>query len=250
MTLALSRRVLLTATAALPFATHAATPGAQKVTLTAADGHKLMAWKAEPVGKPKGGIVVLHAVYGPTTHMGDVCARWAEAGYAAIAPSLYDRVSPNENTVAYDKLQDGVKKMNALTEAMIFADVEAAAKAAGPADKVAISGFCFGGTWSWRAGAARKWAAQVNFYGSNVFDFNDLTPQAPTIFHVGDMDNQITMPKIDAIRAKHADMDLHIYSGAVHAFENPDQTASYKKDAAELAWQRSIAFMDRHVAKA
>ena len=246
----ISRRLALAGSAALPFAqARAAAPPAGKVTLTAADGHKLMAWKADALGRPKGGIVVLHAVFGATAHMGDVCARWAQAGYTAVAPALYDRVSPNENVVAYDKLPDGVKKSSALTEAQLFADVEAAAKAAGAPAKVAISGFCMGGTWAWRAGAARAWAAQVNFYGSNVFDFNDLTPKAPTIFHVGDMDPQIPMAKVEQIRARHPDMELHVYPGAVHAFENVEQ-ASYKKDAAELAWQRSIAFMDRHVGKA
>ena len=62
------------------------------------------------------------------------------------------------------------------------------------------------------------------------------------------MDPQIPMAKVEQIRARHPDVEMHIYPGAVHAFENVDQ-ASYKKDAAELAWQRSIAFMDRHVAK-
>ena len=61
----------------------ASPPKPQRIELTAADGHRLEAWSARPAGLPKGGIVVLHAVYGATPHMGDVCVRWAAAGYHA-----------------------------------------------------------------------------------------------------------------------------------------------------------------------
>lgn len=221
-----------------------------KVNLAAADGHRFAAWRSDPADKPKGGIVVLHAVFGLTPHMGGVCARWADAGYSAIAPALFDR---HTRDLVHPYTQDGVaagsKSYAELSEAQIMADIQACAAAAGPAARVAISGFCTGGSWSWKAAAKLDFAAQVNFYGSHVFtsDYIDLEPRCPTILHYGDADPVVPMPEVQKIHARHPAVDLQIYPGAVHAFENPDQ-ASYNASAAALAWQRSIAFMDRHVA--
>jgi carboxymethylenebutenolidase len=174
--------------------------------------------------------------------MGDVCARWAAAGYTAIAPALYDRVAP-DLIHAYDRAADGSKTYAQLTEGHIFADVEAAAAAAGPAGTVAISGFCSGGSWAWRAAAALDFAAQVNFYGSHIPALIDLVPRCPTILHYGDVDHVVSLAEIERIGARHPSVELHIYRGAGHAFENNEQ-ATYDQRAADLAWQRSIAFLD------
>ena len=78
----------------------------RKIKLTAADDHSLDAWRADPDTKAKGGIVVLHAVYGLTDHIGDVCQVYADNGYAAIAPALYDRIEAN---IVHPYTQDGVE---------------------------------------------------------------------------------------------------------------------------------------------
>jgi carboxymethylenebutenolidase len=215
----------------------------EKIELTAADGHKLSAMRAVPTGRAKGGIVVLHAVYGVTDRIGEVCARWAEAGYTAIAPALFDRVGPNI-VHPYNNPNAGTDTYNKLTPEQIMMDIRAAAASAGPEDRVAISGFCTGGSWAWRAGAATPFRAQVNFYGSHIPSLNDLSPKCPTILHYGDKDPIVPMVEVEKIRARHPDVELHVYPGAGHAFENPDQ-ASYNKASGDLAWSRSIAFMDR-----
>mgnify|MGYP006250467105 CR=1 FL=1 len=66
-----------------------------KISVTATDGHQLHAWRSDPDEAPKGGIVILHAIYGLTNHMGDVCDIWAKQGFSAIAPALYDRTAKN-----------------------------------------------------------------------------------------------------------------------------------------------------------
>jgi len=221
-------------------------PKPQCIELTAADGHRLSAWSAQPAGTPKGGVVVLHAVYGATLHMGDVCARWAAAGYRALAPALFDRLG-RDIVHPYDRPNDGIQSYDALTDTQIYADIHAAVAAAGPKGKVAISGFCTGGSWAWRAAAKFRFPAQVNFYGSHIPALIDLVPQCPTILHYGGKDGLAPPPAIERIRARHPTVEMHVYPGAAHAFENIEQ-ASYDAAAADLAWQRSIAFMDRHVA--
>ena len=224
----------------------ASPPKPQRIELTAADGHRLEAWSARPAGLPKGGIVVLHAVYGATPHMGDVCVRWAAAGYHAIAPALFDRLG-RDIVHPYDRPNDGVASYAALSGAQVYANIEAATDAAGAPGKVAISGFCTGGSWAWRAAARMNFPAQVNFYGSHIPALLDLTPRCPTILHYGDQDRLAPPAAIEALRTRHPAVELHLYRGAGHAFENCDQ-ASYDAAAADLAWLRSIAFMDRWVA--
>lgn len=215
----------------------------EKITLRAADGHRLSAWRSDPSVRAKGGVVVLHAVYGLTTHIGDVCDLWARAGYAAVAPALFDRVGANL-VHGYDRGEDGRKCFAALSETQILADVAACAEALRRTGRVAISGFCSGGTWAWVASARLPFDAQVNFYGSHVAQRLDLAPACPTVMHYGDNDHVVPPADIDRIRAAHPALLIHVYPGGRHAFFNPDQ-AAYDKAAADLAWQRSVAFLDR-----
>jgi len=66
-----------------------------QIQLTASDGHKLDAWRAEPKGKPRGGIVVVQEIFGVNSHISSVADGFAADGYLAIAPALFDRVKKN-----------------------------------------------------------------------------------------------------------------------------------------------------------
>ena len=65
------------------------------IELTASDGHKLAAYRAEPSGKPRGGIVVIQEIFGVNSHIRQVADGYAADGYLAIAPALFDRVQKN-----------------------------------------------------------------------------------------------------------------------------------------------------------
>lgn len=220
-----------------------------QITLTAADGHRLTAWRSDPDGAPKGGIVVLHAVFGLTVHMADVCDRWAVAGYAAIAPALFDRLGPGRvHPYTEAGVESGRRCFAAIDRTMGLADIEAAADALRPAGPVVVSGFCTGGSWAWIAAAAMDFAAQINFYGSHVPDHLALAPRCPTLMHYGDEDRVVPPERVALIRAAHPDATIHVYPGAGHAFFNPDQPAAHDPAAAALAWRHSLAFLDRHFA--
>jgi carboxymethylenebutenolidase len=217
----------------------------RKITLDAADGHRLTAWRSDPAGSAKGGVVVLHAVYGLTAHMGAVCDRWAEAGYAAIAPALFDRVGTDlVHPYTRDGVEAGRKCFAALGEQQILADIAACAAALRSTGPVAISGFCTGGTWAWVAAAKQDFAAQVNFYGSHVPSKLALAPRCPTAMHYGDADHAVKPADVERIRAAYPAVTIHVYRGGKHAFFNPEQE-SYDPSIASLAWQRSVAFLDR-----
>ena len=61
------------------------------LTLTTTDNHKLGAYRADPAGKPKGGIVVVQEIFGVNHHIRAVCDRLAALGYVAVAPAVFDR---------------------------------------------------------------------------------------------------------------------------------------------------------------
>src|SRR3984957_18472595 len=66
----------------------------KNITLTASDGHKLSGYRSDPAGTPKQGVVVIQEIFGVNHHIRGVCDRLAAAGYAAVAPALFDRIEP------------------------------------------------------------------------------------------------------------------------------------------------------------
>jgi carboxymethylenebutenolidase len=212
-----------------------------RISVTATDGHQLDAWRSDPHGAAKGGIVVLHAIYGLTNHMGDVCDIWAGQGFSAIAPALYDRIG--KNTVhGYDQTDRGRESYAALTKDQILADVAGCAAALRPGP-VAISGFCTGGSWAWVAAQELPFDASVNFYGSHVHQWLDYKPACPTIMHYGDADKVVVMEGVKAIQAANPEVTVYVYPGAGHAFFNPEQV-NHNADAAALALSRSVEFLE------
>ena len=71
------------------------------IKLKASDGFELSAWRAEPKGTPRGGIVVIQEIFGVNHHIRSVTDRFAAEGYLAIAPAVFDRVEPGVE-LAYD----------------------------------------------------------------------------------------------------------------------------------------------------
>ena len=216
---------------------------ADRITLDAEDGHTLEAWRAAP-DRPWGGIVVMHAIYGLTFHMADVCDLYAEAGIAAIAPALYDR-SGSGIVFGYDEAgrAGGMAQRETLGEATVLMDVEAALHALRPAGPVAVQGFCTGGTWAWIAAARLALDAAVIYYGSDVYEHRALSPACPAILHYGDRDVVVPFHEVEAVRDAHPALEFHIYPGADHAFFNPEQE-SHDAEAAAAAHRRTIAFLE------
>lgn len=224
---------------------------AEKIVLTAQDGHRLDAWRAEPKGRPKGGIVVLHFVYGINDQIGRVCDQWAAQGYVTTAPALYDRVGKN---LLFPYGEDGVKAGAKIYDQVkdtpgILADIGAAAENVRSAGRVAVCGFCLGGTWTWVSASELRIDAAAAFYGSHIPAYLRYAPKVPTILHYGDKDPIVPLPDIDKIKAAYPKVPLYIYPGCGHGFCNPEQP-TYNADAAALLFKRTLEFFDRTLAVA
>jgi carboxymethylenebutenolidase len=208
--------------------------------LTAADGHRLGAYRAAPNGRPLGAVVVIHEIFGVTGHVRHVTDELAEAGFLAIAPALFDRVQrgtqlPYANIPAGRALVDKLKLDQTMT------DVAAAIGAARQGGRVAIMGFCWGGTIAYLAAGSRDVVAAVSYYGARIASFLDRQPKVPTLYHFGERDQHIPLQTVEQIRAAHPDGIYHLYP-AGHGF-NCDERADYEPKSAALAWQRSLDFL-------
>src|SRR5688572_11092555 len=115
------------------------------IELTASDGHKLSAYRADPTGKPRGAVVVIQEIFGVNSHIKQVADGYAADGYLAIAPAMYDRIERNFD-VGYTPPEivkgRAIRAKVNLDDAM--KDVAAAVKEASSAGKVGIVGYCWG----------------------------------------------------------------------------------------------------------
>src|SRR3954454_17360957 len=116
------------------------------IQLTASDGHKLDAYRAEPSGKPRGGIVVIQEIFGVNSHIKNVADGYAADGYLAIAPAMFDRVQKGFD-VGYspEDIAKGREVRGKVTNDMALKDAQAAVNEAAKSGKVGMVGYCWGG---------------------------------------------------------------------------------------------------------
>ncbi len=216
----------------------------KEIKITASDGHVFDAWRSNPEGDVKGGVVILHAITGRITYLADVCDQWAAEGYIAVAPSLFDRIEPNiVNPYTPAGVEAGIANFTSLDGDKILMDVDASAETLRSSGPVIISGFCTGGTWAWVSADKLKFDAMVNYYGSHVPARLEYKPKCPSVIHYGDIDHCVSMEEIEVIRKANPDLRIHIHPGAKHAFFNPEQV-SHHPEAAPKSWTQSMAFLD------
>ncbi|GMV01939.1 MAG: dienelactone hydrolase family protein [Burkholderiaceae bacterium] len=217
------------------------------VELAAADGHRFAAWQATPQGKARGAVVLAPEIFGVNSHIRAVTDGYAADGYLAIAPALFDRVQRNYETgYASDEIQAGVAIMQRIAFDAALKDVAAAIAHGTAAGRVAIVGYCWGGTVAWLAAARLTGlAAAVPYYGGGMPNHADESPQCPVLCHFGERDKSPSPAQARALLARHPEVAAHFYD-AGHGF-NCDQRPSYDAAASGLARTRTLAFLAQHV---
>ena len=185
----------------------------QDIELTASDGFKLGGYRADPAGAPKGAIVVIQEIFGVNHHIRSVCDRLAREGYVAIAPSIFDRTSPNfQSGYTPDEIAEARKFVaNPDWEAMLR-DTQAAIDSVKSAGPVGIIGFCLGGSVAYVAATRLSGLkAAIGYYGGAVVRFADEKPNVPTQLHFGEKDAGIPLTDVETIKAKRPDVEVFIY---------------------------------------
>ena len=211
------------------------------IRLEANDGHELGAYVAEPKGKAMGGIVVVQEIFGVTGHIRRVVDQSAAQNYKVIAPAMFDRVQRNVE-LDYKDIEKGRALMLELKWPGTLADVTAGVNAVRDAGRVAVVGYCWGGTVAHVAASDLDIAAAVSYYGGGVAKQLDKTPRCKIMYHFGDQDHAIPMADIERIKRAHPSGIVHVYVGAGHGF-NCDERASFSAKDAKLAFERSLSFL-------
>ena len=211
---------------------------------SANDGFRFAAYHADVPDARRGGLVILHAIWGVTPHLRDLADGYAEDGYEVLVPSLFDRFRRGfaERDTDPDLMarQDGFARATAWGADVLDA-VQAAIDALAP--PVFALGFCFGGTTAWLAAArCSGLSAVASFYGGQIVDYLGETPKVPTILHLGKTDPLIPPADVEAIRARHPELPVYMYE-AGHAFVAP---SGYDADSARLSRLRTLALFARN----
>ena len=220
----------------------------QMIELTTADGKKIAAYRAEPAGKPRGGLVVIQEIWGVNDHIRKVADGYAADGYLVIAPALFDRVEAGVMMDQYtpETMQRGFGLMQKVNIDDGLKDVAAAVQVAAAAGKVGVVGFCFGGRMSWlSASRVAGIAASVPYYGGGIPGMAAEQPKCPVMMHFGERDAHIPVASVEEFKKSHPSLPVHFYA-ADHGF-NCDQRASWDAPAAKLARERTIEFLRKHV---
>jgi carboxymethylenebutenolidase len=221
----------------------------EMIRLKADDGFELGGYEVRPEGEPKGGVVILQEIFGVNDHIKRVADGYAEDGYHVIAPAIFDRAE-RDCDLGYDKpdMDKGVALRNKIpTEATIL-DLRAAVEALQPSGKVALIGYCWGGSLAWFAAArVPGLTATVGYYGGMIAKNLGETPRVPVMLHFGEKDGGIPMTDVEKIKADTDPSIVQIFTyPAGHAF-NRDGTPVYQDHCAMLARMRTVKFLQQHV---
>ena len=224
------------------------------INFTTADGNAARGYLATPATGTGPGVLVIQEWWGLVDHIKEVCDRFAEAGWVALAPDLYDG-----REVPLDEPDEAAKAMMGMQLSRAAADLDGAvdvlvARSAGHG--VGVIGFCMGGGLALVVGANRPdaVAAVVSCYGVLPWpeahpDYTNLA--AATLLQCAGEDDFFTPDAARALASRLEDLgkvvELAIYDGAQHAFFNDDRPEVYDPTAAQALWERSLDFLSAHV---
>ncbi|MFL6730378.1 MAG: dienelactone hydrolase family protein [Sphingomicrobium sp.] len=198
--------------------------------------------------KPK--VLVVHENRGLNAHIRDIARRLAIAGFRAVAPDFLSRrggTPANE-----DAARDMIGKLDlgaTVADATRMLGLLAAGSRGG---KVGAVGFCWGGGFVNRLAVAAgdKLAAAVPYYGPAPDPSEAAKVEAAMLIHDAGLDTRVnatSFPWVEALRANKKRVTFYLYDGVNHAFNNDTSAERYNKEAAELAWKRTVAFFKRYL---
>jgi carboxymethylenebutenolidase len=192
-------------------------------------------------------VIVIQEWWGLVDHIKNVCDRFAEAGFVALAPDLYHgqtAKSPDEagKLMMALRIDEAEQDLSGAVQYLLDHD-------AVTGDKVGCVGFCMGGALAlYAASKNSNIGACVVFYGIHPNVKPDLANlQAPVLGNYAEKDRSVPTDKVNELeqqlKALGKQVDFKIYPGTDHAFFNDTRPEVYNAQAAADAWQRTIQFL-------
>lgn len=228
------------------------------------------AYVARPTGVPRAALIVIHEIWGLVDHITDVADRFAAAGYLVLAPDLLSSVgieahigaelsaimsNPDESVRSEGQPRiraalAGIRAPEFASWALaaLEASVDYLAEQPGIDGRIAVTGFCFGGTYSFALAAAdSRVHAAVPFYGAPPESATVADIAGPVLAFYGETDEQLitSLPAVTAaMQDAGVDFTAEVYENAGHAFFNDTNRFMYRQDAASDSWTRTLAFLE------
>ena len=220
------------------------------------DGQAISGWLAWPVGTAMGeapGLIVIHEWWGLNDNIRATAERLAGEGYTALAVDLYAGSAAETPKDAMQLMQglnaDMESGLDNLVAAYEYLDVTLGVP------KIGVVGWCLGGRWSLLGSLRMPSAidATVIYYGGVTDNKDELQAlEMPILGHFASTDPIVPPDTVRAFEAALDDLDkqssIYIYPDTKHAFSNPSGLA-YNKEAADLAWSRTVAFFATHLSE-
>ena len=218
-----------------------------QIALTAADGHRLSAWRAGPADA-RHALVVVQEIFGVNAHMRRLSDHLGSLGYAVVTPALFDRAEAGVELGYGDADRDrGLALRGQIAPEAVMLDIEAAAQALPGGAAHGIIGYCWGGTIAWwGATRSRRFRAAVGYYGGGIAATRSETPHCPVQLHFGEQDRGIPLADVALVRQARPEVEVHVYPGVGHGFACEDRS-SYDPAATALAEERALAFLAAHL---
>ncbi|MBW4441557.1 MAG: dienelactone hydrolase family protein [Plectolyngbya sp. WJT66-NPBG17] len=231
---------------------------ASAIKIPVADG-EIPAYRAQPaIGSNFPIVLVIQEIFGVHEHIQDVCRRFAKLGYVAIAPELFTRQGDVSKLSSIDQIRPIVAKV---PDAQVMSDLDATVNwavrsAKGNAERLGITGFCWGGRITWLYAAHNPQVkAGVAWYGRLVGDTTPLTPRhpldiastlkVPVLGLYGGKDTGIPLETVrqmqERLKTGSSQSEIIVYPDAPHAFF-ADYRPSYRETEAKDGWQRLQAW--------
>jgi carboxymethylenebutenolidase len=226
----------------------------REVAYATIDGREATGYLARPEGAAASelpGLLVIHEWWGLNDNIRAMTRRLAGEGYVALAVDLYGGAVAEDRDGAMALMRQATdhpeRAHENLRQARRFLADEGVRE-------VGTIGWCFGGGWSLNAALTMpdEIDATVIYYGRLETDPAKLEALTMPILGIfGGEDDGIPVETVrefeSALRTLGGEVEIHVYDGAGHAFANPSGE-QYEPGAAEDAWRRTVAFLDRHLA--
>ena len=219
-----------------------------QIDLVSPDEHRFSCYVAKPKFEAKAAILVIQEIFGVNEHIRAVCDRFANEGYLALAPALFDRIEPNielgYSQEEMPKAFDLAFKQLKLEDALV--DIQTAIEYLANGKKVGVVGYCFGGLLAWLAACElNKVSAVSSYYGGGIIRYNQCQPHCAVQLHFGKQDKVIPLSDVETIRSTHSDVEIFLYE-AGHGF-NCDKRPAFHAESSELAFTRTNALFKRYL---
>lgn len=227
-------------------------------------GGEIPAYRAMPeTGKSFPVVLVVQEIFGVHEHIKDICRRFAKLGHVAIAPEMYSRQGDVSKITNINEIIS--KVVSKVPDAQVMSDLDATVAwakrlAKGDTNKLAITGFCWGGRIVWLYAAhSRQLKAGVAWYGRLVGSPDELHPthpvdiaaklKAPVLGLYGGKDTGIPQDTVEkmraAVKAAGGKSEIVVYPDAGHGF-NADYRPGYDKTASQDGMRRLQEWLKKY----